>query len=102
MDNVVHLITSTKQCEQCGKLDNFHKTSNVLYPRCSILLFVVALFPVALILSCLVGEGWQEAMAKKNCEERRAKSKKKERKMSKVQKGNSLAQLLYYSVLQLS
>ena len=41
-------------------------------------------------------------MAKKNCEERRAKSKKKERKKSKVQKGNSLAQLLYYSVLQLS
>ena len=26
VDNVANLITSTKQCGQCDKLDNFHKT----------------------------------------------------------------------------
>ena len=83
MDNVTNLITSTKQCEQCDKLDNFYKTSNVLYPRCSILLFVVALFPVSLILSCLVlWEGgevggkklWQRRTVRK--EGQKAKRKK--------------------------
>ena len=91
VDNVANLITSTKQCGQCGKLDNFYKTSNVLYPRCSILLFVVALFPVSLILSCLVlWEGgnvdgkklWQrrtvrkEGQKAKRKKDRRAKCKK--------------------------
>lgn len=79
MDNVANLITSSKQCD---KLDNFYKTSNVLYPRCSILLFVVALFPVSLILSCLVGERgevggkklWQRRTVRK--EGQKAKRKK--------------------------
>ena len=52
--SIIFSSTTGFTCGQCDKLDNFHKTGNVLFPRFSILLFVV--FPVSLILSCLVGK----------------------------------------------